>query len=275
LLIITGVVTCTVLPYFLRNIWLSGYLVYPWPGLDLLHCDWQVPPAAALAEKQAVEAFARDPGYVLTPAALHSTFSWVPTWFHHTLADYGSKLARILLPGLVLLLDGLVHLITRRTGKIDLREIGKFKVIYLTAAGGLLFWFFTAPDPRFAMGFIMITPVIILLPLLQAYDYRVTKLCPWSLALLILYFLAVFLAKDLPAVGQRLWLPSPYPREALAVEEIQGHKVYFPRSREGKCWYAPLPCAYYPANFALRGASIADGFKARSVPKTRGKKIGR
>ena len=264
LCLIIGGVSFLVLPYFLRNTWLSGYLVYPLPGLDLFHLDWQVPAAAALAEKRAIEAFARDPGSVL--AQSKCAFSWVPLWLHYTLADYGSKLVRIFLPGLVILLDCLVNLITRKTCKIDLQEIGKDKVIYLTAATGLLFWFFTAPDPRFGMGFIMIAPVIIFIPLLKAYDYQVTRLFPWSMALLLLYFLAVFLPPNLPSLGQHLWLPAPYPQERLVVEEIQGHQVYFPQDREGKCWYAPLPCAYYPVNFAFRGASIADGFKARSAP---------
>ncbi|MEW6658416.1 MAG: hypothetical protein AB1424_07125 [Thermodesulfobacteriota bacterium] len=266
LLLLAGGVAILVLPYFLRNIWLSGYLLYPFPGLDLFHFDWQVPPAAALAEKRAVEAFARDPGYVLTPAASPSAFSWVPTWFHHTLADYGSKLVRIFLPGLVILLDCLVNLITRKTWKIDFREIGRNAVLYLAAAAGLLFWFLTAPDPRFGMGYLIIAVVIIFIPLLKAFDYRVTQLFPWSLALLMLYFMAAFLPQDFPTLGQRLWLPAPYPQERLAEEEIQGHQVFFPRNRGGKCWYAPLPCTYYPVKFEFRGAGIKDGFKARSAP---------
>ncbi|MHB8067030.1 MAG: LIC_10190 family membrane protein [Desulfobaccales bacterium] len=264
LLIITGGVLFLAIPYFLRNIWLSGYLIYPFPGLDLFHFDWQVPAAAALAEKQAVEAFARDPGYLLP--GVKCAFTWVPLWIHQTMADYGSKLEKIFLPGLIILLDGLMHLRKRKAGKIALGEMGRYKVIYLLAAAGLLFWFLTAPDPRFGLGFIMIAAVIIFLPLLQAFDYQVTGFFPWSMALLVLYFLVAFGLQDLPALGPRVWFPSPYPQEQLVVEEIQGHQVYFPRSRDGKCWYAPLPSAYRPADFAFRGAAIADGFKARSAP---------
>ncbi len=262
--IITGGVIVLVIPYFLRNIWLSGYLVYPLPGLDLFPFDWQVPRAAALAEKQAVEAFARDPGYLLPQ--VKCAFSWVPLWCHQTLADYGSKLGKIFLPGLIILLDGLLHLRPMKVHKITWGEIGQYKVIYLLAAAGLLFWFLTAPDPRFGMGFIMIAAVIIFIPLLQAFDYQVTGFFPWSLSLLLLYFLVAFGLLDISAVGPRLLLPSPYPQEQLVVEDIQGHQVYFPRSRKGKCWYAPLPSAYRPANFAFRGASLADGFKARRAP---------
>ncbi len=262
--IIAGGVLFVVVPYLLRNIWLSGYLVYPLPALDLFHFDWQVPRAAALAEKRAVEAFARDPHYVLPQ--VHGAFSWVPTWFHQTMADYGSKIEKIFLPGLIILLDGLLHLLKKKTGRIALEERGRNTVIYLLAAAGLLFWFFTAPDPRFGMGFIMIAAVLIFLPLLKAFDYQVTRFFPWSLAVLLLYFMVAFGVQDLPAIGPRLWLPSPYPQAQLAAEEIQGRQVYFPRSREGKCWYAPLPSAYHPAHFAFRGPGLADGFKARSAP---------
>lgn len=262
--LLAGGVVFAVIPFFFRNIWLSGYLVYPLPGLDLFHFDWKVPAAAVLAEKQAVESFARDPGYVLPQ--VKCAFSWVPLWFHQTITDYGSKLEKILLPGLIILVDCLTNLLKKKSCKIDFGEIGKYKVIYLLAAAGLLFWFFTAPDPRFVLGFIMIAAVIIYLPLLKAFDYQVTGFFPRSMALLLLYFLVAFGLPEIPAIGSRVWFPSPYPQEQLVVEEIQGHQVYFPRSPEGKCWYAPLPSAYHPAHFAFRGAGIADGFKARGRP---------
>jgi hypothetical protein len=262
--IIAGGVLLLVLPYFLRNIWLSGYPVYPFPGLNPFRFDWQVPRAAALAEKRAVEAFARDPRYVLPQA--QGAFTWVPAWFHQTVADYGSKLEKIFLPGLVILVDGLLHLRKRHTGKIAWGGGGRYNVIYLLAAAGLLFWFFTAPDPRFGLGFIMVAAVIIFFPLLQGFDFQVTVFFPWSLAALLLYFLVAFGLQALPVIASRFWLPSPYPQAQLVVEEIQGHQVYFPRSREGKCWHAPLPCAYRPAHFAFRGPGLAEGFKARSAP---------
>ncbi len=265
-LMITGAALLMVLPYFLRNIWLSGYLVYPFPSLDFFNFDWKIPAAEALAEKRAIAEFARDPGYLAAQIAVKGPFYWLPAWLQQTMADYGKKLEKIFLPGLVILLDCLVNMIKQKTCKIAFQEIGNNKVVYLTAAAGLFFWFVTAPDPRFGMGFIIIAVIIIFIPFLKAYDYQVTRFFPWSISLLLLYFLIAFGTRDLPAMGRHLWFPAPYPQAPLTVQEIQGRKVYFPRKGELKCWYAPLPCAYHPVKFAWRGDRLEDGFKARGAP---------
>jgi hypothetical protein len=266
LLITTGALLFLVLPFFLRNIWLSGYLLYPLPGLDLFNFDWKIPAAAVLAEKRSIVEFARDPGYLAPPGAVKTPWGWLPYWFSQSLTGYSTKLAKIFLPALVLFLDWLVQMVRLRTCKIDFREIGKNKVIYLTAAGGLLCWFFSAPDLRFALGFLMVFVIIIFIPFLKAYNYHVTRLFPWVISLILLYFLAAFSALDFPVLSARLWRPLPYPQVELALEEIQGHKVYFPKNGGAQCWYAPLPCAYHPAKFAFRGKGIAEGFKPEIAP---------
>ncbi|MBI4644168.1 MAG: hypothetical protein HY743_10715, partial [Deltaproteobacteria bacterium] len=61
LFLTSGAVLLLVLPFFLRNIWLSGYPLYPFPGLDLFSLDWKIPTSATLVEKRAIVEFARDP----------------------------------------------------------------------------------------------------------------------------------------------------------------------------------------------------------------------
>ena len=269
--ITTGTVLFLVLPFFLRNIWLSGYLLYPFSGLDLFHVDWKIPKAAVLIDKRAILEFARDPKYLAPPGAVKTYLAWVPYWFPQVITDYGGKLRDIFLPSLVLLVDWLGHMLKMGTCKIEWREIGNHKVVYLTAAAGLLFWFLAAPDPRFVLGLMMVLAIIIFIPFLKSYDYHLSPLVPWSLLLLILYFLVAFRAGVFPPRAARLWQPAPYPQARLVIKEMEGHKVYFPRDSEGGCWYAPLPCAY-AENFAFRGDRLEDGFKPRSKPLTGKKK---
>jgi hypothetical protein len=266
LLITTGAVLFLVLPFFLRNIWLSGYLLYPFPGLDLFNLDWKIPPATVLIEKRAILEFARDPRYLAPPGAVKTPFAWLPYWLPQVITEYGGKFRYIFLPSLVLFLDWLGHMVKMRTCKIDWREIGDNKVVYLTAAAGLCFWFFTAPDPRFVLGLLMVVAIIIFIPFLKSYDYHVSRLVPWSLVLLILYFLVAFRAGVFPPRAARFWRPAPYPQAALAVKEIQGHKVYCPLDGGEMAWYAPLPCSNYRSNFAFRGDRLEDGFKPRIKP---------
>jgi len=262
-LVMVGAALFLLLPFVLRNIWLSGYLAYPLPGLDLFNFDWQIPAPEVRTMTQIIKDFARDPQGAAVLLPVKGAFYWLPTWWRQTLADYGTKLEKIFLPVLLIMLSCLVQLIRTKCYKIDLQEISKDKVIYLTAFAGLAFWFLTAPDLRFGLGFIIVAPIIIFMPFLKAGDYQVSAWFPWALGLLLLYFLVVFGAKDIRAVGPRLWLPAPYPQEPLAIKEIQGRKVNFPLENVMKCWYAPLPCAGYPGKFAFRGETLQDGFKAR------------
>jgi hypothetical protein len=261
-----GGILILVLPFFLRNFWLSGYLLYPAAGLDLFNVDWKIPVAEVQDVKRAILEFGRDPKYLAPPGAAGTSWGWLPFWLPQVITEYRGKLRLIWLASLILLLDWLVRMIRMRTCKIDLRELGKYQVLYLTAAVGLIFWFFTAPDPRFVLGLLMVIAVIIPLPFLKAYDYQVGPPVPWCLGLLLLYFLVAFGVQDLPATAARLWRPAPYPQGVLVREEIQGHEVYFPSDRRGLCWYGPLPCAYHPAKFVFRGQEIAAGFKPGTPP---------
>jgi len=267
LLLIGGLALGTVLPFFLRNIVISGYLVYPFPALDWFAFDWKIPPAEVLKEKRAIEVFARDPKGIAGQELAQGMVFWLPIWFHQTVTEYGLKLQKVFLPSLLLGLDWAYQAMLARRFGLRIGAISQNKLPFLIVAAGLIFWFLTAPDMRFGMGFFVVGAILIFMPLLQTFDFRVTKIFPWGVGLLLLYFLVAFLATEVPLMSPRLYLPAPYPQASLAVATIQGKTVYYPQgNKEEKCWNAPLPCT--PSNpaerqFTFRGETLEQGFKPR------------
>lgn len=73
-----------VLPYLLRNVIISGYLVYPYAGIDLFSVDWKMNPQILIEDsKYNLTMWARG----FTDVASYSQtyegkmFAWMPHWF--------------------------------------------------------------------------------------------------------------------------------------------------------------------------------------------------
>lgn len=93
LLRILILLTLIVFPWLVRNIIITGWLVYPFPSIDLFSFDWQVPISNVIAEKFAVTGYARSPGELSLNAAQMNISDWFPPWWHRI----GSRMDKIVL----------------------------------------------------------------------------------------------------------------------------------------------------------------------------------
>jgi hypothetical protein len=149
--------------------------------------------------------------------------------------------------------------------KINYDAIRKYKIVYLTAVTGVIFWFVTAPDLRLGYGFIMITPLLVFMPITASYRPFVAKSVLLLTTLVLLYFEIVFIIGDLPALKNRLILPAPSPQVALQTIRVGDQVVYVPQAKAGLCWYASLPCTPGPvANLEFRGNNLQDEFRSKT-----------
>ena len=76
-----------IMPWILRTIVISGYLLYPFPELDLFNVDWKINAAAAALDAAEIKTWGRG----LNNAALVDLplTAWFPTWFKNTLPTLG------------------------------------------------------------------------------------------------------------------------------------------------------------------------------------------
>ena len=69
-------------PWIIRTVMISGYVIYPFPALDLLNVDWKIPAETAISDAAEIKTWGRaiyDASKVELPIQ-----DWFPNWFAST-----------------------------------------------------------------------------------------------------------------------------------------------------------------------------------------------
>lgn len=143
-------------PWLIRNVVISGYLVYPYAGIDLFRPDWKMDKAVLAEDSLDIKMFARG----LRSAAEYdnSLVGWVPQWF--LAKGMGERV--VLIAGAVCI-PVILCLLVRGFRKKE------YALTALLAAGmvNLVFWFFSAPHMRYGGPYIYMLLAITLGTLLE------------------------------------------------------------------------------------------------------------
>ena len=249
-------------PWLIRNILLSGWLLYPFAGLNLFHFDWQVPVGKVLEEKNAVVGWARIPGEHYLDAIKMTFSEWVPIWWQRVVFINRIIIATALLAPMTILLK----LIIKKTKP----EIFPLAIVF-TSLSGTVFWFSSAPDFRFGIAFIII---LALSPLLY-FNFnwipkqKTARYLSTIIILLFAYF--VFQNKEqLIDFDNKISSVIVYPKKLKVPEDINfdtcnynGVVFYFPTSGD-RCFDYCIPCSpSKPLFIEMRGKTLKDGFRPK------------
>lgn len=251
-------------PWFVRNVILSGYLVYPLPEVDLFNPDWKIPYENALWDRYTVTAWARLPGEDIPTAIALPFQGWAPGWFE-TLSLNRKIILLISLFGPPL--SWMVALAFRKKYIPVFSYLSKYWLVSLVAYLGLIYWLFSAPDFRFGYGFLIFTLVFTLTPLvIWMRGCKIPSKRPvilGGIVLLLTLFQAAFLVRsiDYKTLSQRVLLPADYIH--LATQKCQFYNVEINCAKQwGVCAYDPFPCVpKADPMVGLRGESVAEGFR--------------
>jgi len=150
------VLSLIIIPWLIRNIIISGWLIYPFPSLDLFSFDWKVPLEDVIKEKESVTGWARNPGTHYTEAANMTFTDWFPIWWRRSDLFIRLFVVLSLFFPVIVLIGQLFKKI-----KIDLYA----NAVIITSFIGVVFWFFFAPCWRFGESFILVasmSPLLVL-----------------------------------------------------------------------------------------------------------------
>ncbi len=139
------------LPFLIRNILISGWLLYPVDSLDLFAVDWKVPAAYLRHDAAQISVWAKCLYDVNKKD--WSVRQWLPVWLsgqqHYELMLIYAQFAAVLLLG--------IDLIFRLLRRI---RIGWDRVFYyLAMAASLAVWFLEAPFIRYGLAFLFALPL--------------------------------------------------------------------------------------------------------------------
>ena len=143
-------------PWLVRNVILSGYLVYPFSAVDVFRFDWKVPRPLILDDEKWIRSWARAPGLHPDIVLQNGMGGWLRNWparSNPVFLDFMHWLA----VGLAMAALFLSH-----AGSL----IRRFWPLAATLAAGMAFWFLQAPDARFGYGYLVASEVFIVALLL-------------------------------------------------------------------------------------------------------------
>ena len=166
--------------WILRNLLLSGCLIYPVAFTCLNEVSWGVGSQQAIIEKNAVTGWARSPDINLYLQSLNN-YEWLSSWFLRLLEQPTIKLILTLLfSSLLLPIFEILKLRYYQENKKEIIQSSGLILITLISIFGSLFWFFNGPDPRFSWSFLLLITVPIasfwlaLLNITKVFDF-ITK----------------------------------------------------------------------------------------------------
>jgi hypothetical protein len=134
-----------VIVWLTRGVFLSGCPAYPSTLGCLQGLKWAVSMESVIRMNEAIQGWARLPGPGFGEAL--SNWSWLFEWWTRNILKE-PELVALFLVGTCLLIVGAV----RNGGGVITKSA--FLVPALASILGVVFWFLSAPDPRFAYGFL-------------------------------------------------------------------------------------------------------------------------
>ncbi len=251
------------IPWLIRNVVLTGFLLYPLPVLNIFQVDWKIPMSELNHLNAAIEGWARLGNNNYDQINAMPFISWVPKWFaQKRIYD------KLIIVIFFLSILRLMFFYLKKYKKISGRR--HLFIVVFTIFISLVLWFLKAPDLRFAYAY-MICFIVISLSLV--YRNSMINLTPkilklgfvgsgflaFSMMLMVLYVLNKESSYSATAM---LLKPAAYPTPLFQELKVDGHPVFVPKGFQ--CWDGPLPCQLqliqHPYHF--RGKTLAEGFRA-------------
>lgn len=273
-------------PYFIRNFFISGWLIYPFEALDLFSVDWKLPKETVIGDAMDVKVYAR---YLYDRTAIdQSILEWFPTWWNGqksverwfsltAFAAIGVEVLQILLQGIHCIGEnGIGSAVGSADHNASGARYGAFLFLKAVVLLSFLSWLFTSPLHRYGYAFVLTLPLLFLGSRLDLLKEQKLWLCMISVGcaatvgfILLIPTYRMLKADLLFAWNQKsdtsylLW-QKDYPNPSMLSEDLNGITIYYPEEAGGQSWYYAFPATNFGENIQYwenRGATLKDGFR--------------
>lgn len=143
----------TALPYFIRNVVISGWLVYPFTQLDFFGVRWKIPKGVADYDAREIQVWGR--GYTDVSQYDISMQAWLPGWFRSL---GGSDKVFVLLAALAVCVL-LVYAAGMAAGWW--KRHWDVLIVQVVVAASFMFWLFTSPLIRYGCVYVYLVPAVV------------------------------------------------------------------------------------------------------------------
>lgn len=256
----------TALPFFIRNVILSGWLVYPFTQIDLFDVKWKIPKGVADYDAREIQVWGR--GYSDVTRYDIAVREWLPDWFRSLAGS--DKLLVIAAAGaigvLIIYAVGMILGLWKRRWDILLVQV--------TVAGSFVFWLCTSPLIRYGCVYVYLTPAVIFgsiydmfLGRLASGKWKKTTMekaarwCGTAAVILVLLYKCAALGREMySSYVNDYWLvQKDYENYETDSYKIEGVTFYYPVSGD-QTGYRDFPSSPSKAEIKFLGVGLKDGF---------------
>ena len=249
----------TLSPFIARNIIGTGYIVFPLTSIDVADADWKYDRGLTISEKNYITAYAKNSGVArkveINAVNKMSPAEWLPTWWQNR--STADKIIIILLAlSFISALLSIKKILS--SGFVPLLAL-------ITLLTGIIFWFVTAPDPRFGFGSILGFIGVVSYLVFKEKEIFIGKNVLIAILLLVTgsilaytgYRFVNFFNKD------QLLTPLGIGKAEYKTFDCDGIKINSPAANK-ELGIIPVPCTDLDCvKFSPRGNKVEDGFRAK------------
>lgn len=246
-------------PWVIRTVLISGWLVYPFPALDLFTFDWKMSAEVAQVDAAQIKTWARG---LYDAAKIGVPFSeWFPAWFLRELTGTEKLLIVADLAGCAFTAVCAVAALVRRMVSHEKQPRKDELLVLGTLCCSYLFWQLSAPMVRYGYAYILLVAALNM-------GYAAQRWLRWDglLRCLILLYgiyklgMMGLYVKDTCTDDRYLW-QTDYGTYELGNYEVGSITFYYPLQGD-RTGYDPFPAAPAQGGFELRGDDLSDGFRS-------------
>ncbi len=243
------------IPFFIRNVILSGWLVYPFTAVDLFDFDFKIPKGLADYDSREIQVWGR--GFSDVTRYDEPITKWLPDWMMNL--DGINKIFLLLaFAALVVLVGMSIYIVKKRMWK----ELDYLHVISVLA-GCFLFWLTSAPLIRYGCVYLWVFPTLVWGYMYLKFTPKLDKGKLYLLFVLLFGCYKVFaFSKEtiLAATGENLLYQKDYENYENVSYELHGYTFYYPENGD-RTGYNDFPASPVKAADSCRGETIEEGWK--------------
>jgi hypothetical protein len=278
------------IPYFIRNIIISGWLIYPVTFLDFFKLEWKIPKGVAQFDAKEIRTFGRGYNDVVKYGDLPFK-EWIVNWFNGMSTKNKIMLILDVVAILIYILCVIYFILVAAREKTALKHKLKDNKIlnishhsmvrmmdFLTLVGTiilcLIFWLFSAPLIRYGEVYVFMTFVIVFgrLIITGLYKYCNNKTVVVYVFRAFVVLLVVWLLyKGVNIISEDAGRFNPvylvdqqdYGEYEVDSFELGDLTVYYPKEGD-RVGYYPFPSATSDVSgkIELMGSKLEDGIKS-------------
>lgn len=260
-----------IIPWLIRNVVLTGYLIYPFPQLDIFSVDWKVPYDVAFADRLHISQATKMAGDNLLVVSKMALYDWVPLWLPNLWVDNAANCILIIAG----MFSPVLFIVFRK------KILNQFSVLLACFISycGIIFWINTSPDIRFGYHFIIPALFFPLLYIAQQPRMNNLRFHYFGEKLYAVIFIAGCMHYAI--IGYNYI--KPYSIADVIIKPLKSNE-YFKNNRLESFQFvylndsiklfihdaqhhsinAPLPsCSPYRNGIQLRGTNLQEGFRTQ------------